>query len=74
MEVSGLVLATSARRVFVGGELPPGLNRFEAFAVEFTIGQNLFYAHASGDPGDIRPQAFERRAVAIYEHASQSAD
>jgi hypothetical protein len=65
--------ATAVHQVPTTGELPPGTSRFEAFAAEFTIGEDLFYVHASGDPGDIPPAAFERGTAAVYDHASQTA-
>jgi hypothetical protein len=58
-------------QVPVEGELPPSVEPFEAFAVEFTTGENLFYIYASGDPGDIPPAAFEKGALNFYEHAHQ---
>jgi hypothetical protein len=66
--------ATAVHQVPTKGELPPGLERFEGFAVEFTIGSNLFYAYASGSPGDIPVADFVRGARSFYEHASQRSE
>jgi hypothetical protein len=66
--------ATAVHHVPTKGELPPGLHRFEAFAVEFTIGSNLYYATASGDPGDIPEAEFEQGALRFYEHAQRQSE
>ena len=63
--------ATAVHQAPVEGELPPSVEPFEAFAVEFTIGENLFYIYASGDPGDIPPAAFEKGSLNVYEYAHQ---
>jgi hypothetical protein len=62
---------TAVHQVPVAGDLPPGVGPFEAFAAEFTIGSDLFYVYARGDPGDVPAPAFERGVQTIYEHAQQ---
>jgi hypothetical protein len=66
--------ATAVHQVPIKGPLPPGKHPFEAYSVEFTNGSDLFYATASGDPGDIPPRMFEKGAVAFYEYARDHAD
>ncbi len=66
--------ATAVHHVPIKGELPPGLHPFEGFAVEFTIGSNLYYASASSDPGDIPVAEFEKGALRFYEHAQQHSE
>ena len=66
--------ATAVHHVPIKGELPPGLHPFEGFAVEFTIGSNLYYASASSDPGDIPVAEFEKGALRFHEHAQQHSE
>jgi hypothetical protein len=61
--------ATAVHQVPINAHAP---GSFEAYSAEFTIGSNLFYATASGNPGDIPPQVFERGVAAFYKQASQS--
>ena len=72
MSLSDVPGATAVHYVPLKGDLPPGIFPFEDYAAEFTIGENLFYAHAGGDPGDIAPKLFERGMTAFYEHASSA--
>jgi hypothetical protein len=65
---------TAVHQAPVTGDLPPGVGPLEAFAAEFTIGSDLFYVYASGDPGDVPAPAFERGVLTIYEHAQQQSD
>ena len=74
LTIKGIPGATAVHQVPIKGNLPPGIFPFEAFAAEFVIGSDVFYAYASGHPGDIPPSAFERGVRAIYEHASQQAE
>jgi hypothetical protein len=66
--------ATAVHYVPTNSPPPPGMQPFEAYAVEFTDGSDLFYATASGDPGDISPQAFKKGAIGFYEYARDHAD
>jgi hypothetical protein len=50
---------------------PKAPDSFEAYSAEFTVGSNLFYATASGSPGDVPPQAFERGVATFYKQASK---
>ncbi len=63
--------ATAVHHVPVEGELPPGVHPFEGFAIEFPIGENLFYASASAGPGEIPVSTFERGAANFYRYAKQ---
>jgi hypothetical protein len=74
LTISDIPGATAVHQVPTKGPVPPGRQPFEAYSVEFTDGSALFYATASGDPGDISPQAFEKGAVAFYEYARDHAD
>ena len=65
--------ATAVHQVPTKGDVPPGLEPFEAYSVEFTIGSDLFYATASGDPGDIPPPVFGKAAIAFYDYAQDQA-
>ena len=74
MAINDIPGSTAVHQVPVEGKLPPSVEPFEAFAAEFTIGSDLFYAYASGDPGDIPPAAFERGVLTFYEWAHQHSD
>jgi hypothetical protein len=71
LKIKGIPGATAVHQVPVKTKLPPYIEPFEAYAVEFTLGEDVFYAHASGDPGDIPPGVFERGAVSLYKYARQ---
>lgn len=73
LTIKGIPGATAVHQVPVKEKLPPYIQPFEAYAVEFTIGKDLFYAHASGDPGDIPPGIFEKGAVNLYKYARRHA-
>jgi hypothetical protein len=73
LTIRGIPGATAVHQVPVD-RLPPGLRPFEAFAVEFTIGSDLFYAYASGDPGDIPPAVFEKGATSFYRYAKENSE
>jgi hypothetical protein len=66
--------ATAVHQVPTNGPVPPDKRPFEAYTVEFTDGSDLFYASASGDPGDIPARDFEKGAVAFYQYARNQAD
>jgi hypothetical protein len=66
--------ATAVHLVPTNGPVPPDKKPFEAYTVEFTDESDLFYASASGDPGDIPPREFEKGAVAFYQYAQDHAD
>jgi hypothetical protein len=55
------------------GKPPHGLFKFEAYAIEFTIGSRLYVLEADGPPGAISESEFERAATAVYEHAAAEA-
>jgi hypothetical protein len=49
---------------------PPGLSKFEAYHVEFTIGKDLYVVEAFGPPGSIPEARFQSGAKTFYEYAS----
>jgi hypothetical protein len=72
LSISSVPGAKAVHQVPLKGKLPPNAgNPFEAYAAEFTIGSNLFYAYASGSPGDIPPQIFEKGVTSFYKYANQ---
>jgi hypothetical protein len=72
LTISGIPGATAVEQVPIKGKLPPNAGPpFEAFAVEFTIGSDLFYGYVQGDPGDTPPARFEQGAALVYKYASQ---
>jgi hypothetical protein len=54
----------------IEGEPPPGLFKFVAFKIEFTIGEDLYVLDTMGAPGKPTEAQFDRWAKAFYEHAS----
>ena len=62
--------AAAVHQVPVEGPLPPGLEPFEAYAAEFTIGSDLFYVWAGADPGDIPVAVFEKGVQRFHDYAA----
>jgi hypothetical protein len=71
LELTGIPGATATHLVPLKDAPPEAGPPFEAYAVEFVVGSDLFYANAGGPPGDISEAEFERGAGAFYEHARE---
>src|SRR5947208_5055662 len=69
--VPGVPNAKGVHQVPNGSKGPPGGHPFERYAVEFTIGSDLYIVDARGDPGSIPQGQFNTGSKRVYDFAKQ---
>jgi hypothetical protein len=71
--VPGVSGATAVHQVPNGQKGAPGVEPFERYAVEFTVGSDLYVVSLTGDPGTIPAAALNQGVKELYDYAQQHA-
>ena len=64
-QVRGIPDSVAVYQVPNPGKPPKGLQKFESYLLEFTIGSNMYFVQADGPPGDWSPREFEKAAQSV---------
>ena len=68
--VKGVPDSAAAHHAPIPGKPPAGLNKFEAYLLEFTVGDRLYRVTVNSGPGRVSSSEFDRLAREVYEKAS----